>query len=96
MAVEPITEYVITSHAAFEMQRRRISRETLHDVLIGPEQRRSVRPGRVVLQSRVVRGADRTLHLIRVVVDINRTPAEVVTVYSTSKIAKYWSASDEG
>jgi len=29
-------------------------------------------------------------YLLRVVVDIDREPPEVVTVYRTSKIAKYW------
>jgi hypothetical protein len=28
--------------------------------------------------------------LVRVFVDVDRTPAEVVAVYRTSKIAKYW------
>lgn len=29
---------------------------------------------------------------MRVFVDVDREPAEVVTVYRTSKIAKYWRA----
>ena len=29
-------------------------------------------------------------YLVRVFVDIDRDPAEVVTVYRTSKIDKYW------
>ena len=29
-------------------------------------------------------------YLVRVVVDVDRNPAEVVTAYRTSKIAKYW------
>ena len=31
-----------------------------------------------------------TEYLLRVFVDIDRTPAEVVTAYRTSKFAKYW------
>jgi hypothetical protein len=30
------------------------------------------------------------MYLVRVFVDVDRTPAEVVTVYRTSKMAKYW------
>jgi len=96
MAAEPIPEYVITSHAAFELTRRGISRETVHSIMIGPEQRLPVRPGRAVLQSQIVRGAERKAVLVRVFVDIDRTPAEVVTVYLTNKIAKYWDFSHEG
>ena len=29
-------------------------------------------------------------YLVRVFVDVDRSPAEVVTVYRTSNIAKYW------
>ena len=35
-------------------------------------------------------GVPARMYLIRVVVDIDRHPAEVVTVYRTSKIPKYW------
>jgi hypothetical protein len=44
----------------------------------------------VVLQSRLVDADAGTEYLVRVFVDIDRRPAEVVTAYRTSKIAKYW------
>ena len=59
-------------------------------VLASPEQVLEVRPDRVVLQSRVTLGS--TARLIRVFVDVDRVPEEVVTVYITSRIAKYWEA----
>jgi hypothetical protein len=31
-----------------------------------------------------------SLYLIRVLVDVDRRPAEVVTVYRTGRIEKYW------
>ena len=82
--------YVITSHAAFEMRRRGIADGVLRRVLAAPEQRHAVRIGREVLQSRIVVGG-RT-YLIRAFVDVDRDPAEVVTVYLTSRVAKYWKA----
>jgi hypothetical protein len=30
------------------------------------------------------------MYLVRVFVDVDRDPAEVVTAYRTSKISKYW------
>jgi len=85
---EPVLDYVITAHAAFEMARRRISEETLRAVLALLEQRHRVRPGRDALQSRInVAGR---IYLVRVFVDVCRNPAEVVTVYLTSKLAKCW------
>ncbi len=88
MPAEPICEYVVTEHAAFEMKRRSIDDATLRRVLATPEQRDSIRPGRDVLQTRVT--IDDREFLIRVFVDIDRTPANVVTVYRTTRIRKYW------
>jgi len=90
VTAEPITSYVITTHAAFEMARRRIDEETVHGVLSAPEQRVPVRPGRDVFQSRVDVGESRKGYLVRVFVDVDRSPPEVVTAYMTSRINKYW------
>jgi hypothetical protein len=56
-------------------------------VLAAPKQRHPVRPGRAVLQSRIA--LQGKTYLVRVFVDIDRNPAEVVTVYRTSRIARY-------
>ncbi len=73
------------------MRRRGISKEVVREVLQAPEQRQSLRPGRDVVQSRIGFGARR--YLVRVFVDVSRDPPEVVTVYRTSQIGKYWSGS---
>lgn len=88
MAAEPITDYTITDHATTEIERRGLSRETIDGILKSPEQRLDVRPGRVVLQSRVQEFGSE--YLVRVFVDIDRKPAEIVTAYRTSKVFKYW------
>ena len=88
--MEPIIDFVITAHAAYELARRGLSEENVRAVLLAPGQRLEVRPGRVVLQSRLVDADAGTEYLVRVFVDIDRRPAEVVTAYRTSKIAKYW------
>lgn len=85
-----IQHFVVSPHAAFEMERRGLSDETIRLVLSRPEQQRAVRPGRVVLQSRVALGEAARTYLVRVVLDTDREPAEVVTAYRTSKISKYW------
>jgi hypothetical protein len=85
---KPVEGYVITPHAASEMGRRRISEATVRAVLAGPRQRHPIRPGRDVLQS-MIEIAGKT-YLVRAFVDVDRNPAEVVTVYLTSQVAKYW------
>ena len=89
---EPIVEYLISQHAALEMERRGVDDAVVRRVLAAPEQRDSLRQGRDVLQSRIE--MDRKTCLVRVFVDIDRRPAEVVTAYRTSKIDKYWRRSE--
>jgi len=85
---EPIRDYTISPHAEFEMYRRGIDEATIRRVLEHPEQRETVRPGREVLQSRLE--LERRLYLIRVIVDVDPVPPQIVTAYRTSKIKKYW------
>lgn len=84
----PFRDYVITDHATFEMKRRAIPLELVQRVLENPEQRLAIRKGREVFQSRIQMGGKQ--YAVRVFVDIDRAPPEVVTVCRTSKINKYW------
>ncbi|TAJ27442.1 MAG: DUF4258 domain-containing protein [Nitrospirae bacterium] len=90
MKPHPITDYIFSDHAKLEIMRRGLSQETVRAILLAPEQQFEARPGRVALQSRVSDGRAKKRFLIRVFVDVDRPPAEVVTAYRTSRIAKYW------
>jgi hypothetical protein len=92
----PPTDYVIGPHATFEMARRGLDAEVIRRVLADPEQEVKVREGRVIFQSRVGLGRPERAYLVRIVVDVDRQQAEVVTVYRTTRIAKYWRRVDEG
>jgi acetone carboxylase gamma subunit len=72
------------------MRRRGIDTSVVHRVLAAPEQRHRVRAHRDVLQSRIAFGDK--IYLVRVFVDLDRRPPDVVTVYRTTNIAKYWRA----
>jgi hypothetical protein len=90
MPCPDIIRYNITEHAQWEMQRRGLSEAEVQVVLHSAEQRAEVRSGRCIYQSRVVWGEPVKVYLLRVVVDVDRNPPEVVTAYRTSKIDKYW------
>ena len=90
MSPAPVPNYVISEHALIEMKRRGLGEEVVRSVLVAPEQRLEVRSGRVVLQSRVEMGDPAKTYLVRVFLDTDREPAEVLTAYRTSKISKYW------
>ena len=85
-----IDDLIFADHALFEMARRGISEAEVAQVLAKPEQSELVRAGRVVVQAKFNRGAPPKLYLLRVFVDIDRHPPEVVTAYWTSKVEKYW------
>ena len=79
-----LADAILTDHAASRLAVRGIEESAIRRVLLAPEAVRSVRPGRVVAQ-----GLIGDNQLLRVFVDIDRRPAEVVTAYRTSKLRKY-------
>ena len=87
---ELIGAYLLTAHAAEQARFRGIQLDRVREVLTSPEQRVDVRPGRIILQSRHSLGSPPKRYLLRVVVDTDRFPLEVVTVYRTSKVHRYW------
>ena len=89
VAAQSYSDALITDHADEQMRRRGIDIDVVRSILINPEQVIEVRPGRVVLQSRV--NIANLSQLVRVFIDVNQSPMRVVTVYRTSKIDKYWS-----
>ena len=90
MRSDPIGEFVISGHARLEMQRRDVTDDMVQHVVAAAEQCFPVRDGRVVLQSRVTMGRPPKMYLVCVLVDdIDRRPAEVVTVYRTTRVNKY-------
>ena len=74
---------VFTVHPIDQMARRQVSQADVRQVLAQPEHVNSVRAGRVVAQAIIGQ------HLVRVFVDVDRNPPEIVTAYKTSQIAKY-------
>lgn len=71
------------------MKRRGISEEEVSLVLRAPEQKEEQRPGRCIYQRRVT-SSENKVYLLRVFVDVDRDPAEVVSAYRTSRVGKYW------
>lgn len=81
---------IVTGHALHQMQRRSISEDLVKNIIEAPEQSEEVRPGRLVLQSKIMMGEPPSQFVIRVFVDVVGESLEVVTVYRTRKVEKYW------
>jgi hypothetical protein len=82
---------VLTEHALGEARRRGISEATVLDVTANPQQRLPGRGRREIRRSLVADAPSGKLYVIRVIVERCGDWDEVVTVYRTSKVRKYWS-----
>ncbi|MEX1089838.1 MAG: DUF4258 domain-containing protein [Phycisphaeraceae bacterium] len=75
---------ILTDHARKQLHDRGIEAPWVMGILAAPQRVAPVRPGRVVAQGMI--DSD---HLLRVFVDVDRVPPEVVTAYITSQLTKY-------
>ncbi len=82
-------KYKLSKHASSEMKRRGIPLSLLEPVLENPQQVVPGRGAKKVYQSQVDFGSGKVF-LLRAVVNDTADPMEVITVYRTSKISKYW------
>ncbi len=81
--------YLLSAHAREELDRRQIPLAVVENILFSPEQKVPGHEGILCYQSRVnISGKQ---YLLRVMVNETTDPLTVVTVYRTSKLAKYWS-----
>jgi hypothetical protein len=85
-------QFRLTTHAQEELARRSIPPLLLDAVLAAPQQVVPAYGGRKAYQSQLDFGGGR-MFLLRAIVDDRVDPALVITVYRTTKIAKYWSGS---
>lgn len=82
---------ILSPHARVELARRGITEAEVRAALESPGRQAEVRPGRVVLTTLHESDPGGRAYVLRVFVDIDRSPPVVVTVYRSSKIGKYWS-----
>ncbi len=81
----------LSKHTETEMQRRAIPSELLEQVMNLPQQIVPEHGDLVAYQSQLT-FPDGSAYLLRAIV-AERDPKLVITVYRTSRIAKYWRAS---
>lgn len=81
---------IVSDHARWQASRRSLYEAFVLRVARSPEQVIPVRPGREIRQSVVTQPPHKTKYLVRVIVDVLPDAVEIVTVYRTSKIKKYW------
>ncbi len=79
----------LSLHALEEAKRRAIPVDLLETILERPEHVVTLSTSLAVYQSRIS-DDDGKPYLIRAIVSLEVDPGLVVTVYRTSKIAKYW------
>lgn len=85
-----VMHYALSHHAEEEMARRGIPLSAVDVVMEKPDQKVPGHGGITCRQSRIQ--FEGKMYLLRVMVDETDFPFRVVTVYRTSRIAKYWEA----
>ena len=83
----PFDNARLSAHALDALRERDIPVEALRRILASPEHWEPVRPGRVVCEGIIEQSGRR--YLLRIFVDLDAPPGRIVTVYRTSKMAKY-------
>jgi len=85
-------EVIIKGHAGFEAERRGIKEAFIKTVVKNPQQKVLSKKGRVIVLSRYYDERENKEMLLRVIGFETPDKFEVITVYKTSKISKYWMA----
>ena len=76
-------QFLFTEHALLQMSKRQLTELEVRQVLASPDEVLSVREGRIVAHGMLGN------YLLRVFMDVDRNPLDVVTAYRTSKIDRY-------
>lgn len=83
-------EVIIESHASFEAERRGISEEFIKSAVGNPQQKLPSKKGRVIVQNKYYDEVEKKQMLVRIIGIETSEKFNVITVYKTSKINKYW------
>lgn len=75
---------VLTEHCLERCASRKIDPATILEALKNPDLVQVVNHGRIVASKLI------GTKLLRIIVDVDRQPPEVVTAYITSRIQRYW------
>jgi hypothetical protein len=81
---------IVSPHAARQLARRGIPEGLAIQVALAPGQVVVVRPGRQIRQSIVSFSPSGSRYLVRVIVDVHGEDIRILTVFRTSRVAKYW------
>jgi len=84
-----LTSAILSEHALPQVVARGLDSGNVFHGLQNPESVREVRAGRIVAQAVLDEYSSAPGFMLRVFVDVDRNPPEVITIYRTSKIKKY-------
>jgi hypothetical protein len=81
-------EFSISNHAKEQMELRQVSLEVVMSILTNPQQILTEK-GRKIYQS-IINFEGEGNYLVRIFVNAEKNPNNVITIYRTSKIEKYY------
>ena len=81
---------IFSNHALFEMNRRKIEKYVVENVLNNPNQRITSKKSRIIIQGKYLNQYQNKEMLLRIIGEQVNDMFYIITVYKTSKIKKYW------
>ncbi|MBE0525180.1 MAG: DUF4258 domain-containing protein [Methanosarcinales archaeon] len=81
---------LFSEHAIFEMNRRKIRREDIENLVKNPQQKLAGKKNRIIIQGRYLDKDQNNEMLLRIIGEEFEGSFYVITTYKTSKIDKYW------
>ncbi len=80
---------LFSEHAIFEMNRRKIRREDIENLVKNPQQKLAGKKNRIIIQGRYLDKDQNNEMLLRIIGEEFEGSFYVITTYKTSKIDKY-------
>ena len=83
-------EIIFSDHALFEMNRRKIEKYIVENVLNKPNQKIPSKKNRFIIQGKYLNQHQNKEMLLRIIGEERKDIFYVISVYKTSKIEKCW------
>ena len=83
-------EVIFSDHALFEINRRKIEKYIIENILNNPNQKIHSKKHRIIIQGKYLNEHQNKEMLLRVIGEEKNDIFYIISVYKTSKIEKYW------
>jgi len=81
---------IFSEHAIFEINRRKIKKEDIENIVQNPPQKLDGKNNRIIIQGKYLDKDQNKEMLLRIICEDLEGSFYIITTYKTSKIDRYW------